>query len=71
MGHSYVRYNENQTMIYEYAKYADVKIQQRRNYIHGEYVPAATTVLISCRLLQQHTTYGDRIQLRSERNRCL
>jgi len=51
---SYVRYKENQTTIYEYAQYSKVKIQQSRNYIHGENVPAAATVLISCGLLQQH-----------------
>ena len=49
-----MRYKENQAMIYEYAQYSNVKIQQRRNYIHGENVPAVVTVLISCGLLQQH-----------------
>ena len=49
-----MRYKENQTMIYEYAQYSNVKIQQRRNYIYGENVPTAATVLVSCGLLQQH-----------------
>jgi len=51
---SYVRYKENQTIMYEYAQYSNVKIKQRRNYIHGEYAPAAAAVLTSCGLLQQH-----------------
>jgi len=70
-------------MIYEYAQYPNVKIQQRRNYICGKYVPAAATVLISCRLLQKpmyslithskqarHNIQGQD-PLWSERNGCL
>jgi hypothetical protein len=71
-------------MIYEYAQYSNVKIQQR-NYIHGQYVSAAATVLTSCGLLQQHTAPGSLLThskqarhniqgqdpLRSERNGCL